>query len=145
MDQLEPYLFFNGDCADAMRFYEQALGGEIQMMMKASEAPVPSEHAASRPDGILHAALSFGGHRLLASDWMAQEPFPGQRGVSIAIGYPMVEDAKRAFEALVVGGKVDMPMEKTFWIESFGMLTDKFGTHWMVSGGKPAEMPNTNR
>ena len=143
MNQLEPYLFFDGNCAEAMRFYEKALGGKMDMMMKASEAPESSEHTAAKPDGILHAAVRVGDHRLLASDWMSPEPFPGQKGVSIAIGYATVEEAKRSFEALAMGGKVNMPMDKTFWVESFGMLTDKFGTHWMVSGGKQAQ-PKTS-
>ena len=139
MNQLDPYLFFNGNCAEAMRFYEKALGGKMEMMMKASEAPVPSEHSAGKPDGVLHACVAVDGHRLMASDWMSPDPYPGMKGVSIAIAFPTVEEARRKFEALAAGGKVDMPPDKTFWIEMFGMLTDRFGTHWMVSGGKPAQ------
>ena len=75
---------------------------------------------------------------LSASDWMSPEPFPGRNGVSISLVYPTVEEAKRRFEALAAGGKVTMPLDKTFWVESFGMLTDKYGTSWMVNGGKRA-------
>ena len=135
---LEPYLFFNGNCAEAMRFYEKALGGKLEMLMKASEAPVKSEHDKDHPDGVLHAAVSVQGGRILASDWMSPDPYPGMKGVSLAIAFPSVDEAKSKFAALASGGKVNMPLDKTFWVETFGMLTDKFGTNWMISGGKPA-------
>jgi len=135
---LEPYLFFDGNCADAMRFYEKALDGKLEMMMKASEAPVKSEHDKDNPNGILHAAVSVQGSRILASDWMSPDPYPGMKGVSLAIAYPTIDEARKKFEALAAGGRVNMPLDKTFWVESFGMVTDKFGTNWMVSGGKPA-------
>ena len=135
---LEPYLFFDGNCAEAMRFYEKALDGKLEMMLKASEAPVKSEHDKDNPDGILHAAVSVAGSRILASDWMSPDPYPGMKGVSLAIAYPTIDEAKKKFEALAAGGRVNMPLDKTFWVESFGMVTDKFGTNWMISGGKPA-------
>ena len=136
---LEPYLFFDGNCAEAMRFYEKTLGGKLEMLMKASEAPVKSEHTKGNPDGVLHAAVAVDGGRILASDWMSPDPYPGMKGVSLAIDFPTVEEAKKKFNALATGGKVNMPLEKTFWVESFGMLTDKFGANWMISGGKPAK------
>jgi PhnB protein len=138
MSQLEPYLFFNGNCAEAMRFYEKALGGKLEMMMKASEAPAGNGCPGANPDAVMHACVMVEGRRLMASDWMSPEPYPGINGVSISLVYPTVEEAKRKFEALAKGGKVVMPLDKTFWVESFGMLTDKFGTNWMVNGGKPA-------
>jgi PhnB protein len=137
MNQLEPYLFFDGNCAEAMRFYEKALGGKLEMMMKASESP-EGGYPGVDPDAVLHACVVVEGRNLMASDWMGPEPYPGIKGVSISIAYPTVDEAKRKFEALSAGGKVVMPPDKTFWVESFGMLTDRFGTNWMVSGGKPA-------
>lgn len=141
MSQLDPYLFFDGNCAEAMRFYEKALGGKLEMMMKASEAPVPVDKPGAKADDVLHACVMVDGRRLMASDWMGPTPYPGIKGVSLSLLYPTVEEAKRKFETLAAGGKVDMPFEKTFWVESFGMLTDRFGTHWMVSGGKQSQ-PN---
>ena len=140
MSQLEPYLFFNGNCAEAMRFYEKALGGKLEMMMKASDAPEGGGEGCPQgnPDAILHACVVVEDRRLMASDWMAPDPYPGINGVSISLVYPTVEEAKRRFEALAKGGKVIMPLDKTFWVESFGMLTDKYGANWMVNGGKPA-------
>ena len=140
MSQLEPYLFFNGNCAEAMRFYEKALGGKLEMMMKASDAPEGGGEGCpqANPEAILHACVMVEDRRLMASDWMSPEPYPGINGMSISLVYPTVEEAKRKFDALAKGGKVIMPLDKTFWVESFGMLTDKFGTNWMVNGGKPA-------
>jgi PhnB protein len=143
MSQLDPYLFFNGNCAEAMRFYEKTLGGKLEMMMKASEAPPGAqggcpEGKSPDPDAVMHACVLVDDRRLMASDWMAPEPYPGMSGVSLSLVYPTAQEAKRKFEALSAGGKVLMPLEKTFWVESFGMLTDKYGTSWMVSGGKQA-------
>jgi PhnB protein len=107
-------------------------------MMKASEAPDDGAKPGADPDSILHASVLVDGCRLMASDWMSQDPFPGQSGVSLSLVYPTVDEAKRKFNALAAGGQVFMPMAKTFWVESFGMLKDKFGTSWMVSGGKQA-------
>ena len=138
MSQLEPYLFFNGNCAEAVRFYEKTLDGKLEMMMKASEAPTGNGCPGANPDAVMHACVMVEGRRLMASDWMSPEPYPGINGVSISLVYPTVEEAKRRFEALAKGGKVIMPLDKTFWVESFGMLTDKYGANWMVNGGKPA-------
>ena len=138
MSQLEPYLFFDGNCAEAMRFYEKTLGGKLEMMMKASEAPGGDAKPGADPDGILHASVLVEGRHLMASDWMSTDPYPGMNGVSLTLTYPTVDEARSKFEALAAGGQVFMPMEKTFWVESFGMLKDKFGTSWMVSGGKQA-------
>ena len=136
MNQLEPYLFFNGNCAEAMHFYETVLGGKVEMMMKASEAPGGMEKPGSKADGILHAAISVDGQRLLASDWMSPDPYPGINGVSLSLVYQTVDEATRRFNALANGGTVQMPLSNTFWVESFGMLKDKYGVAWMVSGGK---------
>ena len=138
MTQLDPYLFFDGNCAEAMRFYEKTLGGKLEMMMKASEAPAQEGCPTGNPDAVMHACVMIGERRLMASDWMSPEAYPGMSGVSLALSYETVEEAKRRFEALADGGKVHMPLGKTFWVECFGMLADRFGTNWMVSGGKPA-------
>ena len=132
MPELDAYLFFDGDCADAMRFYERTLGGKLERMMKNSEAPT-ADQAPGNADKIIHARLVLDGRVLMASDWMASQPYPGESGFSLSLGYPTVSDAKRVFDALADGGKVTMPFQKTFWAEGFGMLVDRFGTPWMVS------------
>ncbi|HEX4964042.1 MAG TPA: VOC family protein [Thermoanaerobaculia bacterium] len=134
MSNLAPYLFFDGNCADAMHFYERTLGGKLELM-KASESPVADEMPPGSGDRNLHARLVLDdGRVLMASDWMAGQPYPGKKGFSLSLGYPAVAEAQRIFDALAEGGQVTMPFQKTFWAEGFGMLEDRFGTPWMVNG-----------
>ena len=86
-------------------------------------------------DRILHARLTIDGGTLMASDSMVGQPYGGMKGFSLSLVYPSVADAKRVFDALADGGRVSMPVQKTFWAEAFGMVVDRFGTPWMVSGG----------
>ncbi len=132
--QLDSYLFFDGTCAEAMRFYERTLGGKIEMMMTHAQSPMGAQASAANANRILHARLVIDGHALMASDAMAGEPYGGMKGFKLSLGYRTVAEARKAFDALAAGGKVDMPMEKTFWAEAFGMVVDRFGTPWMVSG-----------
>lgn len=134
--QLDTYIFFGGNCAEAMRFYENTLGAKLNALMKYGEAPDPSQCPAGGADKIMHAHLVLeGGSNLMASDWAAPKPYPGMSGFSVSLFYPQAADARRAFDALAKGGQVMMPLGKVFWSEAFGMLVDKFGTPWMVSGG----------
>ncbi len=134
MSNLAPYLFFDGNCADAMRFYERTLGGKLDLM-KASDSPAAAEVPPGSGDQILHARLVLDdGRVLMASDWMAGQPYPKEKGFSLSLGYTTTAEAQRVFDALAEGGKVNMPFQKTFWAEAFGMLEDRFGTPWMVSG-----------
>jgi PhnB protein len=139
MATLDAYLFFDGTCADAMRFYEHVFGGKLEMMMTYGEAPVSNERPPEKhQDRIMHARLVIDGRALLASDVPGGEPYKGQHGFALAINYPAVGQARRVFDALAAGGNVTMPMQKTFWAESFGMLVDRFGTSWMVNVDAPA-------
>jgi PhnB protein len=137
MAQFEPYLFFDGTCAEAMRFYERTLGGKLDLM-KAGDSPAAGDMPPGSGDKILHARLALGDRALMASDWMDSRPFEGMKGFSLALAYPTVDEAQRVFDALAEGGQVNMPMGKTFWVESFGMLVDRFGTPWFISGGAPS-------
>ena len=134
MSQLDSYLFFNGTCAEAMRFYERTLGGKLEMMMTHAQSPVAVESPPGSADRILHARLVIDGRALMASDSMAGQPYEGMKGFSLSLIYPTVAEAKKTFDALAEGGKVTMPFAKTFWAEAFGMLVDRFGTPWMVNG-----------
>jgi PhnB protein len=136
MAQFDPYLFFDGNCAEAMRFYEKALGGKIEMMMTHGQSPMAADVSKANADRIMHASLALDGQVLMASDGMAGEPHPGFHGFSLSMTYPKVADAKRIFDALAAGGKVVMAPADTFWVESFGMLVDRYGVSWMISGGK---------
>jgi PhnB protein len=134
MHQLNTYLFFDGNCADAMRFYERTLGGKLSLMTHA-ESPMAAQTPPGSADRIMHARLDFDGGMLMASDWMAGQPYGGMKGFSLSLIYPTAAEARRMFDTLVQGGQVTMPMDKTFWAEAFGMLVDRFGTPWMVNGG----------
>ena len=140
MSQLDCYLFFDGTCAEAMRFYEKALGGRIQMMLTQAEAPPSSGMPPGSPDRIMHASLALGDRILMASDSMPGETDHGMHGFALSLSYPTPEEGGKVFDALSAGGKVTMPMGPTFWVESFGMLVDRFGTSWMINAGKPAQM-----
>ena len=130
---LNPYLFFDGTCADAMRFYEKVLGGKLDLMTHAS-SPVADQTPPGMADRIMHARLVFDGGMLMASDWMAGQPYDGMKGFSLSLIYPTAAEAKKVFDVLAEGGRVTMPLDKSFWAEAFGMLVDRFGTPWMVNG-----------
>jgi PhnB protein len=128
------YLFFNGNCAEAMRFYEKTLGGKLDIK-NYSESPdgVP---ANADPGKVMHAHLALsGGDVLMASDDMSGSPYRGMNGFAVAIFFPSAEEARRIYDLLADGGQVWMPMGKTFWSEAFGMFADRYGTPWMVSVG----------
>jgi PhnB protein len=129
-----PYLNFDGTCAEAMAFYQSVFGGKLDVMRfkDVPEMPCPPE-AGER---VMHAHLDANGHSLMASDTMPGQPYNGMTGFGVALAFDTVAEAHRVFDALAVGGQVGMPMEKTFWVEIFGMVTDRFGTPWLINGGK---------
>jgi PhnB protein len=131
--QLDAYLTFNGNCADAMRFYQRTLGGKLDLMTHA-ESPIAGQTPPGSENRIMHARLAIDGRLLMASDSMVGHPNEGIKGFSLSLIYPTVAEATRVFNALADGGKVIMPLDKTFWAKAFGMLVDRFGTPWMVNG-----------
>jgi PhnB protein len=135
MTQAIAYLAFNGNCAEAMRFYEQALDGKLEVLMSGADSPMAADIPKEFADRILHARLALpGGGVLYAGDAPAHMPYEGIKGVSIAVDYASVAEAEKVFAALAAGGQVGMPMQPTFWARRFGMCTDKFGTPWLVNG-----------
>jgi PhnB protein len=134
MLQLDTYLFFDGNCADAMRFYERTLGGKLDLMT-FGQSPMASQTKPGDAERTLHARLTLADGVLMASDSPSEQPYEGMKGFSVSLMYPTAAEGKRMFDALAQGGKVTMPMAKTFWAEGFGMLEDRFGTPWMVNGG----------
>lgn len=135
MPHFEPYLTFDGDCAEAMRFYERVLGGKLEMMVTHRESPGGDQAPPEAADRIMHARLVVDGRVLMASDSMPGQPYEGMKNVWISMAYPDASAAKRVFAALGEGGTVTMPFQQTFWADGFGMLVDRFGTCWMVNGG----------
>ena len=134
MPDTDAYLFFNGNCAEAMRSYEKILAGKLELIPVGDTPPGDFPPNVSR-DSIMHARLVFDGGSLMASDWMDKSAYPGMGGFAISLVYKGVDEAKKIFDAISKGGKVTMPMGETFWAETFGMTTDLFGTPWMVTGG----------
>jgi PhnB protein len=131
---IEPYLFFGGRCDEALEFYRTALGAQVEMMMRFKESPdplPPDSVPAGFENKAMHASFRIGGSRLMASDGNVE----GTKfeGFSLSLAVPNEAEAERAFAALAQGGKVGMPLAKTFWSPKFGMLTDRFGVGWMVS------------
>ena len=135
MTQAIAYLAFNGTCADAMRFYEQALGGKLEVLMSGADSPMAEHIPKEFAHRILHARLTLpGGGMLYGGDAPAHVPYEGIKGVSIAVDYERVETAEKVFAALTAGGQVTMPMQPAFWARSWGMGVDRFGTAWIVNG-----------
>ena len=129
---VEPYLFFEGRCEEAVEFYRKALGAEVTMMMRFKDSPDPNACAGVPGDKIMHAALRVGGSNIMASDGRCQDPMKFQ-GFSLSIAANTATEADQFFNALAEGGQVVMPMMKTFWSPRFGMVTDRFGVMWMIN------------
>jgi len=135
---IEPYLFFDGNCEEAVEFYCEKLGAKVEMMMRYSECPdelPPEMSGEENAVKIMHVSFTIGGNRIMASDGGCGPDSGPPRfgGISLSIGLDDESEAKRLFDQLAEGGKVEMPLGKTFWSPCFGTLTDKFGLDWMIN------------
>lgn len=139
MPQFTAYLSFDGNCAEAMRFYEKVLNGKLEALLTNGQTPAAAELPPGNEDRIMHAYLVFDGGVLMAGDSVAGRPYQRMQGFSLTISYEQTEEAKRVFDALGDGGEVKMQWGPTFWAEGFGMLVDRFGTPWIVNGA-PAHL-----
>jgi PhnB protein len=136
MMQLNPYLFFNGTCEAAFKFYAQALGGRIDAMMTHDAMPGSETMSAEQRARIMHARLSVGDKMLMGSD-APPDRYEAMKGFSVTLGIDDPAEADRVFAALSPGATVCMPIQETFWARRFGMLVDQFGTPWMINCEKP--------
>ncbi len=131
---LTPYLMFGGRCEEALEFYSQALGAEVEMLMRHNESPQQPPPGVLQPGfekKVMHASFRVRGVPLMASDGCDDKAkFDGFR---LSLGLPTEAEARRAFDALAEGGSVQMPLTRTFWSPCFGMLTDRFGLGWMIT------------
>jgi len=135
--KLAPYLFYGGQCEAAFTAYQSILGGKIEAMYpyEGSPSPVGPDWAKK----IMHACLVLpGGQMLMASDAPPEQSHGPMQSVSVSIGVDDNAEAERIFSALAEGGTIHLPIAETFWAERFGMLTDRYGAHWMVSGAAKA-------
>ncbi len=134
---LNPYLFFNGQCEGAFRFYEKCLGGKIEMMMPHRGSPMESHTPAEWQDKIMHARMTVDDKVLMGSDSPPGD-FDQPKGFAVSLVVTDPADAERKFHALAENGTVRMPIQETFWATRFGMLVDQFGIPWMINCEKTA-------
>lgn len=140
---VQPYLFFGGNCEEALEFYRSAIGAEIEMLVRYKDAPEqPPEGmlAEGYDNKVMHASFRVGSTQVMASDGCGGPDEGKFDGFSLSLGVQSEAEADRLFAALSEGGEVTMPLEKTFWSPKFGMLKDRFGLGWMVN--VVAEMPH---
>jgi len=129
--QVQPYLFFDGRCDEAVEFYRKALGAEVTMLMRFKDSPDPGMCPAGAEDKVMHASLRIGDSTVLASDGRCQGR-PSFEGFALSLTASDEAEAERLFAALGDGGQVQMPLARTFFSPRFGMVADRFGVPWMV-------------
>jgi PhnB protein len=131
-----PYLSFNGQCAEAFRYYEKLLGGRVIAKMTWGESPMANQAPPEWSGKIMHAHFEVDGHSIAGAD----AP-PGQyvkpQGMCVTLDFADPAEADRAFAGLTEGGTTQMPIQETFWAKRFGMAIDKFGIPWMINCSKP--------
>lgn len=131
---IQPYVFFEGRCEEAIEFYKHALGAKVDMLMRYKDSPEPPKPGMCPPnseDKVMHACFRIGETAVMASDGLCTGK-PGFQGFSLSLTVKDDAEAKRLFAALEDGGKICMPLSKTFFSPSFGMVNDRFGVSWMI-------------
>ncbi len=129
--EIQPYLFFDGRCDEAIAFYQSALGAEVTMLMRFKDGPEPGMVSPESRDKVMHASLRIGDTTVLASDGRCLGQ-PNFQGFALSLTVPDVAEAERLFAALGDGGEVRMKLAETFFSPRFGMVADRFGVTWMV-------------
>ncbi|WP_141734891.1 VOC family protein [Oligoflexus tunisiensis] len=132
MAQLQPYLLFNGNCRQAMEFYQKHLGGKLELM-NFSQAP-EGQCPAGAENRVMHACLLAGELNLMASDATPDSAVKPGDDAYLCLSVESNEEAERLFKALSDKGRIIMPIAETFWTTRFGMFEDQFGRHWMING-----------
>src|SRR5262245_5926544 len=130
--QVQPYLFFDGRCEEAINFYRQTLGAEVLMLMRYKDSPEPPQPGMVPPGGenkVMHASLQIGETTVMLSDGQCGGR-PSFQGFSLSLTLSTPDEADKFFAALAKGGQVRMPLSKTFFSPRFGMLADQFGVGW---------------
>ena len=141
---LQPYLFFEGRCEEALEFYRSALGAEVLFMMRFKDSPEPPKDGQCAPgsgDKIMHASVRIGQSTIMVSDGRCTG-HPNFQGFSLSLTASDVAQAERLFAEIGKGGQVVMHLTKTFFSPSFGMVNDRFGVCWMVYVASEAQKPN---
>ena len=131
---VQPYLFFDGRCEEAVEFYRKAVGAKVDRMMRFKDSPEPAQPGMVPPGGenkVMHMQFRVGDTLVLASDGECSGKAKFQ-GFALAVTVPNTAEADRVFAALSAGGQVQMPLTRTFFSPRFGMLADRFGVNWMI-------------
>lgn len=131
-DAMNVHVAFPGTCREAMQFYAEVTGGQLECLLTYAETPAAEHVPTALHDHVIHASLNLRGRRLMGAD-MAADCYTPPQGVEIQLEYQDIEQAARTFAQLAEGGKIVMPFEATFWSPGFGMVTDRFGVGWMVN------------
>ena len=129
--QVQPYLFFDGRCEEAIEFYRKTLGAEVQMLMRFKDSPEPGHTPPGAENKVMHSSLRIGDATVMLSDGHCQGK-PSFQGFSLSLSVPDAAEAERLFNALADGGQVQQPLVETFFSPRFGMVADRFGVPWMV-------------
>jgi PhnB protein len=132
--QIQPYLNFDGRCEEALEFYRGALGAEVKALMRYKDSPEPCPPGMIPPGAenkVMHAGFRIGETTVMASDCHCKGQ-PNFQGISLTLTLPNPGEAERRFKALAEGGQVQMPLSKTFFASSFGVVADRFGVSWMI-------------
>ena len=129
--QVQPYLFFDGRCEEALEFYKSALGAEVQMLMRFRDNPEPQANPTGAADKVMHTSFRVGDTTVMASDGRCLGQ-PSFQGFALSLTARDDAEAERLFGALAEGGQVQMPLARTFFSSRFGMVADPFGVPWMI-------------
>ena len=134
--KINPYLNFNGNCQEAFQFYAKVLQGKDMHIMHFRDTPMAGQVSEQEKDLVVHARFSAGDTLIMGSDATGGR-YSKPQGFAVNINVDTPEEAERVFKGLSDGATIGMPIQETFWAKRFGMLTDKYGTHWMVNCEKP--------
>jgi PhnB protein len=129
--KMQPYVFFDGRCDEAIEFYKKAIGAEVVMLMRWKDSPDKSMATPTNADKVMHSSIKIGETTMMASDGR-NSGHPEFKGFSLSLIAANPAEAEKLFKALGEGGQVQMPLSKTFFSPSFGMVADKFGVSWMI-------------
>jgi PhnB protein len=130
--QIAPYLSFKGECEEAFKLYEQCLGGQLGGIFRYGGSPMADQAPAGWQDKVMHGSVTIGELVLMGAD-VAPSGYEAPKGFTLSIQIKSAADAERIFHELANGGRVVLPLEKTFWAARFGMLVDRFGIPWQIN------------
>ena len=130
--EVNPYLSFKGECEAAFKFYAQCLGGQLGPIFRYGGSPMAAQAPADWSDRVMHGSLTLGAQTLMGAD-VTPDRYEDPKGFSLSIQIESTAEAERIFSELANGGRVMMPLERTFWAARFGMVVDRFGIPWLIN------------